>query len=74
MTAEKAIAIAAYHFSSRSATIVMASSARLCLEDARELLQQGREDEAKRRALDSLRYSVGILHPDYQGLLARLVA
>lgn len=44
----------------------MESSARLCLADARQLEAQDREDDARRRALDSLRYSVGIGHPDYQ--------
>lgn len=43
----------------------MESSARLCLSDAVELLDKGDLPAAKRRALRSLEYSVGILHPDY---------
>ena len=43
----------------------MESSARLCLEDAVALKDAGKLDDAKRRALKSLAYSVGILHADY---------
>lgn len=43
----------------------MVSSARLCLDDARQLLAASCAD-ARQRALRSLAYSVGILHPDYR--------
>ena len=42
------------------------SSARLCLADAVHLQAEGRLDDAKRRALDSLKHSVGIFHADYR--------
>ena len=41
------------------------SSARLCLADAIRLEYDGDLDRAAKRALDSLRYSIGILHRDY---------
>ena len=44
----------------------MESSARLCLEDALKLFDAGDFDAAKRRAVKSLGYSVGILHPDHR--------
>lgn len=44
----------------------MESSARLCLEDAINLYDKGDFTYAKARALKSLAYSVGILHPDYR--------
>lgn len=44
----------------------MESSARVCLADAIEMLNVGRLDRAEARALDSLKYSVGVFHPDYQ--------
>lgn len=43
----------------------MASSARLCLEDAIRLNDAGMLIAAELRALKSLGYSVGIFHPDY---------
>lgn len=43
----------------------MQSSAALALSDARRLAGQGNLRDARNRALDSLRYSVGILHEDY---------
>lgn len=43
----------------------MASSALLALQDAHECLHHGDLDRAGKRTLDSLRYSVGILHVDY---------
>lgn len=43
----------------------MESSARLCLADAVALQDAGNLEDAKRRALDSLRYSVGVFHKDY---------
>jgi hypothetical protein len=44
----------------------MESSARLCLADAIELYDAGDFEAAKRRALKSLAYSIGICHPDYR--------
>ena len=44
----------------------MDSSARLCLSDAVALANNGDYDGARIRALKSIAYSVGILHPDYQ--------
>lgn len=44
----------------------MESSARLCLADAIECVEKGQLDAAKKRALDSLRYSVGVFHADYR--------
>ena len=44
----------------------MEFSARLCLEDAIRLYDAGDFDGAKRRAIKSLGYSVGILHPAHQ--------
>lgn len=43
----------------------MESSARLCLADAVALQDAGNLEAAKRRAIDSLRYSVGVFHKDY---------
>lgn len=44
----------------------MESSARLCLQDAVNLADKGDLIYAKARALDSLKYSVGMFHKDYQ--------
>lgn len=44
----------------------MESSARLCLADAITLYDKGDFEYAKKRAIDSLRYSVGIFHVDYK--------
>ena len=44
----------------------MESSARLCLEDAINLRDAGKYDYAAKRAINSLAYSVGVFHPDYQ--------
>lgn len=43
----------------------MESSARLCFADAVKLYDAGNLINAKRRALKSIAYSVGILHPDH---------
>jgi hypothetical protein len=40
-------------------------SATLVLNDARETEANGRDEDAAGRALESLRYSVGVFHPDY---------
>jgi hypothetical protein len=44
----------------------MESSARLCLADAIRLFDEEDRVAARQRAIDSLRYSVGILHPIYR--------
>lgn len=44
---------------------VMDSSARLCLEDAIQLVEAGNFEAARTRALKSIAYSVGIFHDDY---------
>lgn len=44
----------------------MESSARLCLQDAISLRDEGEFKYAYARAVDSLAYSVGIFNPDYQ--------
>lgn len=43
----------------------MQSSAMLCLQDALCLFAQNKFAEARNRSLASLRYSIGVLHPDY---------
>lgn len=62
MNTEIAIRLARKHLGSG----VMESSARLCLADAIQCVEDGRLDAAKRRAIDSLRYSVGVFHADYR--------
>jgi hypothetical protein len=44
----------------------MESSARLCFTDAQVQYDLGNYTSAKARAVKSLGYSVGVLHPDYQ--------
>ena len=62
MTTDKIMALARKHL---GAVGGMESSARLCLSDANHLFDRGLIDYAKKRALDSLRFSVGIFHQDY---------
>jgi len=62
MTTDKIMALARKHL---GAVGGMESSARVCLSDANHLFDRGLIDNAKKRALDSLRFSVGILHRDY---------
>jgi hypothetical protein len=45
---------------------LMSESALIALNDAASLYSKGREGEAWNRMLASLRYSVGVFHPDYQ--------
>lgn len=42
------------------------SSARLCLEDAIRFFEEGDYERAKKRATDSLRYSVGVSHDAFK--------
>ena len=44
----------------------MESSARLCLADAVALHDAGDFQAAKQRALRSLKFSVGVFHPDFR--------
>jgi uncharacterized protein (UPF0332 family) len=44
----------------------MESSARLCLEDAINLANNGDYDNARNRAIKSLAYSIGVFHPVYR--------
>lgn len=62
MNASKIITLARKHVGNGA---VMESSARLCLGDALNYNDAGMFDLAKKRAIDSLRYSVGIFH-DYK--------
>ena len=50
----------------------MASSAQCCLEDAYYLIRRHDFAAARERAIKSLAYSIGILHPDYQKATATL--
>jgi len=44
----------------------METSSRVCLADAVKLYDAGDFAHAKARALESLAYSVGVMHPDYR--------
>ena len=61
MTTQQVITLARKHVR----TGAMQDSAELCLIDAVQLYDQGLFDAARRRALKSLRYSVGVSHADY---------
>ena len=61
MTTDKVMALARKHIGKGN----MESSARLCLANAVYLQERGLLDYARKRALSSLAYSVGVLHPDY---------
>jgi hypothetical protein len=61
MTTDKVMALARKHIGKGN----MESSARLCLADAVHLQERGLLGYAHKRALASLAYSVGVLHPDY---------
>jgi hypothetical protein len=60
MNTDKVIVLARKHLGG-----AMESSARLCLSDALGLYEAGDLTYAKKRALKSLAYSVGIFHSDY---------
>jgi hypothetical protein len=42
------------------------ASAAICLSDAIACMERGEHEYAKKRAIRSLDYSVGIFHPDYE--------
>jgi len=63
MTTDQVILLARKHLGAKSG---MEGSARVCLHDANHLKDRGFIDLAKKRALDSLRYSVGIFHSDFK--------
>lgn len=44
----------------------MLSSARVCLNDAIELMNDGDYTAARKRAVDSIKHSIGVFHPDYR--------
>lgn len=62
MTTDQILALARKYLGTKDS---MESSARLCLQDAINLMNKGELTYARNRALDSLRYSIGILHSDY---------
>ena len=61
MTTDKVMALARKHLGKGN----MESSARLCMADAVHLQERGLLEYARKRALKSLSYSIGILHSDY---------
>lgn len=63
MTTIQIIALARKHLDNGAP---MASSARLCVDDALWLASRGDDCFARTRALSSLGYSVGVFHPDYR--------
>lgn len=64
MTTSDVLKLARKHCLARTAT--MQSSAELCLADAIALFDKGDFEYARKRALKSLAYSVGVFHPDYK--------
>ena len=44
----------------------MLSSARVCLNDAVDLTNEGDYTAARKRAVDSLKHSIGVFHIDYR--------
>lgn len=69
MNAFQVIELARKHANNGAA---MQSSAQLCLRDAEALQAAGRCTEARNRAVKSLQYSIGVLHPDYKAVDPRL--
>ena len=61
-TVAKAIQLARKHVGNGA---VMDSSARVCLADAVALFDAGKLADARQRAVDSLRFSVGEFHEDF---------
>ena len=63
MTTDQILALARKHVGDNPA---MESSARLCLEDAVSCYNDVDYFYARKRALRSLSYSIGVLHPEFQ--------
>ena len=61
MTTAEVILLAQKHSDSNNN-----DSAKICLTDAFELYNQGNLIDARTRAIKSLKYSIGILHPDFK--------
>lgn len=61
LTVAQVLSLARKHIGSGS----MVSSARLCLADAVKLADEGELGYARERAIQSLKYSVGVFHPDF---------
>jgi len=61
MEAHKILSLAEQHIGKGS----MISSAEFCLHDAMAEYAAGKLDNAKAWALRSMRYSIGVFHPDY---------
>ncbi len=61
--ANAAVDLACHH--STRPGIAMRSSAQSCADDAAKFFAEGRYGYAHEWAVESLRYSVGIMHPDY---------
>lgn len=72
ISTEKAIILARKNLESvlGKKSIIMESSARLCLSDAILLFEKGDYKSAKKRAADSLKYSVGVFHEDYKRVVS----
>ncbi|BAU40154.1 hypothetical protein [Ralstonia phage RSP15] len=45
------------------------TSAAICLQDAKSMIERGFDNYARVRALDSLKHSVGVFHSDYKKAL-----
>lgn len=65
MNSHQVIELAKRHVDNGAA---MASSARLCLDDAIALQAQGKCVAARNRAVKSLQYSIGVFHKDYRAV------
>lgn len=72
LSTSEVIELAAHHALATSKG--MRSSALLALADARRLAGEGKLVDARNRALDSLRASVGMLHEDYARALKQPAA
>lgn len=63
MNAYEVIQLAEKHAANGSE---MQTSAQMALADAKALQKLGKCTSARNRAVQSLQYSVGVFHPDYQ--------
>ena len=64
-TFAEAYTVLLLHLARKHAEDTKQSSALLCLADAETLYARGELVQARQRALESLKYSVGVFHPDY---------